>query len=405
MSPGRGVRGSAPLSSLCLGSHKPRPGEPRLWGTGRQGPYQPSALGSARCPQVGIVEQPLNESTGEVEAWSPPVPSPATGPRPRQRPEPGRTTRDAGTEGLPGDSEQTCKLSEHGLRGGRRAVGQDHYLGTKDQFWRKGRDASARPQTPGQRRVVCTGHSTHRVGTPPPGCHDRARLPRSRGPRTVSHPRPRGERGAGQCGGGTYQRGQDAPALLICAALGEDGRVRAEQQRGRQHPARGPRRAGQQRAPPAPTAPPAPPAPPGPAPRHDPPPAPRPAVRAPRSPGGSAALRGSAGEGARGRGRSRGGGGPAARLPAPGPFWGWGRVEWPLATSCAPAGARGKRVSARRSRGPLTARPLHPPHPATFSTFFFFHLFPQEDQFPLLNRIRRTFMDSNSPHSDSWFLC
>lgn len=163
------MRGSAPLSSLCLGSHKPRPGEPRLWGTGRQGPYQPSALGSARCPQVGIVEQPLNESTGEVEAWSPPVPSPATGPRPRQRPEPGRTTRDSGTEGLPGDSEQTCKLSEHGLRGGRRAVGQDHYLGTKDQFWRKGRDASARPQTPGQRRVVCTGHSTHRVGTPPPG--------------------------------------------------------------------------------------------------------------------------------------------------------------------------------------------------------------------------------------------
>lgn len=57
-------------------------------------------------------------------------------------------------------------------------------------------------------------------------------------------------RDSGQCGGGTYQRGQDAPALLVRAALREDAWVRAEQQRGRQHPAGGPRGEGEERAPP-----------------------------------------------------------------------------------------------------------------------------------------------------------
>lgn len=57
-------------------------------------------------------------------------------------------------------------------------------------------------------------------------------------------------RDSGQCGGGTYQCGQDAPALLVGAALREDVRVRVEQQRGRQHPAGGPRGEGEERAPP-----------------------------------------------------------------------------------------------------------------------------------------------------------
>ena len=84
------------------------------------------------------------------------------------------------------------------------------------------------------------GHSTLGVRFPSQWIHGRARVPGSQDPQKASHPGP-GARGAGQCGRGTYQRGQDAPALLVGAALGGDARVRAEQQRGRQHPARGPR--------------------------------------------------------------------------------------------------------------------------------------------------------------------
>lgn len=169
-----------------------------------------------------------------------------------------------------------------------------------------------------------------------PGRGGRSLAAASSGQRRCRRPPPR-TRGAGQCGGGTYQRGQDAPALLVGAALGEDARVRAEQQRGRQHPARGPRGEGEERAPPAPRTPPA------------------PRARRPRH--------GQAGPASRRQSPA-----PRARVAAPGPAGRGGRGR-------GSAGRRGGRApspaggSARSSRGTRQAPRSTRPPPAATSHF------------------------------------
>lgn len=208
-------------------------------------------------------------------------------------------------KGLWGDSEPTANfLEERGLGRGGRAVRQE-------DSWDKGPILAMWGETPLRARRA-RGHSAPPTETgtctsciPQPGSH----------PFTLAHL-------AGQCGSGTYQRGQDAPALLVRAALREDPGVRAEQQRSRQHPDHGPASAGNQRAPPAPPAPPASPALPRPTPRarslrHWPARATACALHSCR---GSTAA-GSAGEGMRGRGHAKGG--EAPRLdPLPSKSWG-----------------------------------------------------------------------------------
>lgn len=72
----------------CLGSRRPRGGEPRLWGAARRGPYEPSAWGSPRCSpgwtRRTAAELPNGESGSG--AWSPrPEPSAARAPSPAVR--------------------------------------------------------------------------------------------------------------------------------------------------------------------------------------------------------------------------------------------------------------------------------------------------------------------------------
>lgn len=259
----RGLRGPGALRQGSPG----RAGASAGAGRGGQGP------GSRRRGAVrdGIAGLRDPRGRGVVPA----------GRRAGRRPELGGPTQDAGAAGLAGDPQTFSRSA------GSWALGEQtgrKTLGTKDPFWQHG---ERHPRT--ETGTCASGVPRTAPGPPsPPGAH-----------RT------------GQRGRGTYQRGQDAPALLVGAALGEDARVRAEQQRGRQHPARGPGGAGEERAP---SAPPAPPAPRARRPRHGhpgppPPPAPGARVPAPRP----------AGEGARGRGRAGGalGGGRGVWRPQP----------------------------------------------------------------------------------------
>lgn len=351
---------SARLNALCLGSRRPRRGEQRLWGAARRGPGPTSRLHGARrgAAQAGLAEQRLSDRTASpgAGAWAPrPEPSAARAPSPAVR------------VGRLGTDPNTCFRS---AGWGRRESSRAGRLSwDKGPIWAKRGETSppAHRGLPGWRP-----HPTHRVRVTSPRS---TAVPKSPAPGArggCPSPAP-GARGAGQCGGGdTYQRGQDAPALLVGAALGEDARVRAEQQRGRQHPTRGPRDADQQRAPPAPPGP----APracrPRPRPRHG-PPAPRPAPRALRpalaSGLGGPAREGRGGEAERAEGRGRGG--EAARAPVP--SWGAGMRGGVPRQQPAPARAAGVQwVSARGT--PCSARRTPPP----FALFF--APLPREDQ-------------------------
>ena len=77
---------SARLNALCLGSRRPRWGEPRLWGAAGRGPYEPSARGSARCSPGWTRRTAAERPNGESRGRGVVSPTPAlSGPRPEPR--------------------------------------------------------------------------------------------------------------------------------------------------------------------------------------------------------------------------------------------------------------------------------------------------------------------------------
>lgn len=305
-------------------------------------------------------------------------------PRPGQRPKPRRRTRDAGTEGLPGYSEQTCKVSlgarAQGVVGGQ--SGRKTVLGQRTNFGEAGRDTAARPQgTPGQSPhsrdwVLRVGHSTQHLGTPPPvgaTSAPESRAPRARGGCPIPCAPGRAARGGAAAGPtnaarmrrlfSSVQRSERTPgcARSSSAAASTQPAVQAAQASNapRPHLPHRPRHRVLPRAPAARAM--ASPAVPRPA------AAPRARLAAPRSArlGGGGAARGERRLGAGSR--------------APGGSWGW-RVS--AAASGAPARAPGEEGVGSPLPGTPAGRPAPHAAPATFSTFSSFAPFSQEDQLP-----------------------
>lgn len=308
-------------------------------------------------------------------------------PRPGQRPKPRRRTRDAGTEGLPGYSEQTCKVSlgarAQGVVGGQ--SGRKTVLGQRTNFGEAGRDTPVRPQgTPGQSPhsrdwVLRVGHSTQHLRTSPPvgaTSAPESQAPRARGGFPIPCAPGRAARGGAA-------RRRDLPTQPGCAGssrlcsarrgrLGARGAAarppapspRSRRRRPATHPARTSRTARATGSCPA-----RPPPAPWPARQYpDPPPRPALASRLRALPGsaGEGQREGSAGS-ARDRWRPAGPGGGGCRRPHPAR-----QPQHP-----------GKGVWARRSRVPPLDALLPTPHPPPFPLFLLLHLFPKKTSSPL----------------------